>query len=249
MGSLSGRKIMVTAGGTREYIDDVRVITNISTGALGAKIAEEFYARGAEVFYVHGKQAYEPAPIVTGIDKTARLSTHQIVTVKDLMETMETLIRGGFNIDSVVHSAAVSDFTFKNTSRIKLSSSSKEDFIEFLRKTIRTTPKIIKQIKKWNPAITLVSFKFSVGLNLGGICEQACAALKKNNAELIVANDKAEMAQLGLHRAYLISSIDSLRVRSEALREIQEEDRQNYIVRNGKANIARGIADFLDGSF
>jgi phosphopantothenoylcysteine synthetase/decarboxylase len=247
MGSLSGRKIMVTSGGTREYIDDVRVVTNISTGALGAKIAEELYSRGAEVFYVHGKQSCEPFLVVTGIDGTARLSSHEFVTVKDLMETMEALIKG-FKIDTVIHSAAVSDFTFKNTKSVKLSSGSKEAFIEFLRKTIRTTPKIIKQIRKWNPEITLVGFKFTVGMNYTSMFETACKALKANKADLIVANDKSDMKHLGMHRAYLINTTDRLTVYSRAIKEIQHDDEPRYIVMDGKAAIASGIADFLDGS-
>lgn len=246
MGSLSGRKIMVTAGGTREYIDDVRVVTNISTGALGVKIAEELFRRGAEVYYVHGKQSYMPNPAI-GIDSTSRMSTYEIVTVVDLMKTMEALIKG-FKIDAVIHSAAVSDFTFKKTKQVKLSSSSKEDFIEFLRKTIRTTPKVIKQIKKWNPDITLVGFKFTVGENLRVMFDTACEALKNNNAEMIVVNDKAEMARLGTHRAYLISTSNSIYAYTRALKEIQYEDERCGVgvVRNGKTEIARGIADFLD---
>jgi phosphopantothenate-cysteine ligase len=246
MGSLSGRRIMVTAGGTREYIDDIRVITNVSTGALGVKIAEELFKRGAEVYYVFGKQSYLPNPAY-GIDSTSRMSTYGIVTVADLMETMKALIQG-FKIDTVVHSAAVSDFTFKKTKNVKLSSSSKEDFIEFLRKTIRRTPKIIKQIKKWRPGIILVGFKFTVGKGLEEICTTACAAIKKNNADMIVANDKKEMIRLGTHRAYLIDSSEYIRVYSDVIKDIRGESK-NYVVRDGKADIARGIADFLDGSF
>ncbi len=50
-------RILVTSGGTSEYIDDVRIITNISTGKLGAKIAYAFLRAGHEVIYLHGKRS------------------------------------------------------------------------------------------------------------------------------------------------------------------------------------------------
>jgi len=247
MGSLSGRRIMVTSGGTREYIDEVRVVTNVSTGALGAIIAQELLKRGANVFYVHGKQAHMPNYDKLFDNERNLLSCHGIVTVKDLMETMHTLI-DSFGIDSVVHLAAVSDFTFKNTKGIKLSSSSKEDFIEFLGKTIRTTPKIIKKIKKWNPDITLVGFKFTVGKNMREICDIACDSLKKNGADLVVANDKKEMSRLGEHRAYLINSTDTTYIYHTIVKESVELT-GSIFTRNGKEDIASGIADFLGGNF
>lgn len=231
MGSLSGKRIMVTAGGTREYIDDVRVVTNISTGALGAKIAEELFNRGAEVFYVCGKQSYQPKPAL-GLETTSRLHIHEIVTVANLKETMEGLIKG-FHIDAVVHSAAVSDFTFKRDLPVKLSSSSPEDFVEFLRQTITTTPKIIRYIKLWRPMIKLVGFKFTVGKSYEELFDIAQASLKKSTADVVIANDKAEMVKLSKHRAYLITG---------------EDHPTDSIQMDGKPEIARGIADYLGGA-
>lgn len=248
MGNLIGRKIMVTSGGTREYIDDIRVVTNVSTGALGATIAQELLERGANVFYVHGKQTYMPQSYKYGdLGEQGLLSCHGIVTVKDLMDTMHGLIES-FDIDTVVHSAAVSDFTFKKTKNIKLSSNSPEDFVKFLGKTIRKTPKIIKHIKKWNPDITLVGFKFTVGKNIREICDIACEALKKNGADLVVANDKREMNRLGEHRAYLINSSDATYIYATIMKELAESLSPIFI-RDSKKEIASGIAGFLSGNF
>jgi len=234
MGDLSGKKIMVTSGGTREYIDEVRIITNISSGALGAKIAEELYNRGAEVFYVHTKGSHSPAEndyscfdsqIAMQMRKNdPTLSYHRVVTANDMFEKIRGLM-SGFNFDAVVHSAAISDFTFDYKGALKLSSSSPEAFIEHLRNTITQTPKIIKYIREWNPHAALVGFKFTVGCE--NIEANARDFLHDNMASMIVANDKVEMAKLKTHRAHLITDPGCLTC-------------------DGKEAIAIGIADFLE---
>jgi len=249
MGSLSGRRVMVTSGGTREYIDDVRVVTNISSGALGAIIAEELFSRGAEVFYVFCKQAILPRP-AHGIDDTSRMSTYGVVTVNDLKETMESIIKG-FKIDTVIHSAAVSDFTFKNKGNIKLSSDSPEAFIEFMKSTITTTPKIIKLVKEWNPNITLVGFKFTVGKNPDELCEIALESLKKSKADLVVANDLKQMKDLNTHTAYFVRDKNPI-MGWPGLSHIvymQEKPQIAAGIKRGKPQIAVGIADFLSGDY
>jgi len=227
MGDLVRKRIMVTSGGTREYIDDVRVITNISSGALGAKIAEELLERGASVSYVHAKRACIPINYDTleGWDTSRNLlCCHEIVTSYDLFETMKKLLTG-FNIDAVVHAAAVSDFTFDLNKAMKLSSSSPEAFIEHLRSTIKKTPKIIRHIHEWDPKTILIGFKFTVGCK--DILPNARDFLKSTGSHMIVANDKEEMAKLRIHRAYLVTNI-------------------GHVTANGKVSIAVEIADFLE---
>lgn len=202
MASLTGKKIMITSGGTREYIDDVRVITNISSGALGARIAEEFYTQGARVFYLYGKGAVLPnCPL--GLSETGRLMTEQFVTCNDLMESMKNLCIG-LGMDAVIHSAAVSDFTFDRNIPVKLSSKDADGFIEHIRQTIVPTPKIVHMIKEWCPNTVLVSFKFTVGKSVRELQAIACDAGEKSKSDYVVANDKIEMNQLKRHRAYII---------------------------------------------
>jgi len=245
MSNLIGRKIMVTAGGTREYLDDVRVLTNISSGALGAKITEELLKCGASVYYLQAKNSvWEPiqTPGEHSLSPTSRstYSRHEFVTTNDLMKTMHKLIEN-FEIDTVIHSAAVSDFTFTNPGGVKLSSSSPQAFVEYIKKTITTTPKIISYIKKWKPEVTLVGFKFTVGKTFDELYKIAVEALKKNKSDLVVANDLAEMKKEGVHRAYLIH--DNLKDAElvPAVRHILFEN----IRRDGKEEIAKGIASFL----
>jgi len=195
------RKVMVTAGGTREYIDDVRVVTNISSGALGCKIAEAFLENGAHVFYVHSKGA--PMPVILE-DGLSRLTTEQFVTTGDLMDTMGSFCKG-MGMDVVVHSAAVSDFTFRRDVPVKVSSDSEEGFIEHLRQAIVRTPKIVKSVKQWCPGCTLVSFKFTVGKSRDDLLNIAWHAGRGCGADFVVANDKEEMKRNRSHTAYLVN--------------------------------------------
>ena len=93
-GQLAGKRVLVTAGATREYIDDVRILTNISTGKLGAVIADEFmqqYGPGFsykhEVTYLHGRGAVLPQHhSVHGIN------IRQITGVSELKDVMQELV-------------------------------------------------------------------------------------------------------------------------------------------------------------
>lgn len=199
MGSLSGRKILVTAGGTREFIDNVRVMTNISTGQTARYIAEELLYREAEVYYICANSV--SAPYFNGIH--SKYTKIDIVTVQDLMVQMKNYITY-FDIDTVIHAAAVSDFTFERDKDTKLSSSSSDAFIEYLSKTIRKTPKIISLIKKWNPNVTLIGFKYTVGKTQEEQYEIAETLRKETNADLIIANDQKEIERVGAPRAHLL---------------------------------------------
>jgi phosphopantothenate--cysteine ligase len=234
MNVFEGKNILVTSGGTCEYIDDVRVVTNISTGALGAKIAEELFRRGAKVHYVHGQFAKMPGISEDTFTK-ASLTCYRIKTCNDLYETMKGLLVG-LKIDSVVHAAAVSDFTFKNDGAVKLSSDDAEGFIEYLSKTITRTPKIIKEIKVWSPATTLIGFKFTVGSSFSELMSIAQKSGVSSGCDAVFANDKSMMQEAKEHIGYLLNI--SNKVPADSPLEL-----------SGKKEIAKGISDYLEKVF
>jgi len=231
-------KVMITAGGTREYIDDVRVVTNISSGALGRKIAEAFLAEGAHVFYIHSKGAPMPECLD---DSDGRLTTEQFVTCADLMKTMEVYC-SGMGMDVVIHSAAVSDFTFKRDVPVKISSDSEEGFIEHLRQTIVRTPKIVKSVKEWCPECCLVSFKFTVGKERTNMMNIALKSGIGCGASWVVANDKEEMSREKEHVAYLVDTAPSIK------RNSYEKPLGTYYRMQGKTEIAHGLVMAINNS-
>ncbi len=195
-------KILITAGGTKEYIDDVRIITNISTGRLGATIAEKLQqCNDLEITYIHGEDAIIPQKISPNIVFIS------VKSAKDAMEAMKSIISKN-EIDLVIHSMAVSDFTFSKKEDIKLKSDDKNAFIDYMRDTIEYNPKIISYIKQWDPTVTLVGFKFEVGIDHNQLMDLARGSIEKNGCDLIIANDKEEMNRIGDHVAYFVYSLE-----------------------------------------
>ncbi len=95
------RRILVTAGGTREPIDGVRCITNLSTGATGAVIADELLARGHNVVYLHGEGAKTPSRFC---------ECQTFGGFSDIDQKMREQLQSQ-SFDAVIHLAAVSDFS------------------------------------------------------------------------------------------------------------------------------------------
>jgi len=217
-------RILITAGGTKEYIDNVRILTNISTGSLAAHIAEELKYLPYETLdpefkidYIHADNAKKPNLFMeTGID--ANIKFHECNTVAELMSKMEELVPLA---DVVIHSMAVSDFTFKRDTDVKLKSNDPEAFVEFMRETITTNPKVLSYIKKWNPNCKLVSFKFEVGLEHEELLRIARESGSKNGSDIIVANDKIEMDNAGTHVAYILTNDNE--IKCEGKQDIAEK--------------------------
>ena len=105
---LSGKRILVTAGPTRESIDPVRFITNHSTGKMGYAIAKNAMLRGAEVTLVSGPVEIAPPPFVN------------VVEVESANEMFEAVTAESGQSDIVVMAAAVADYTPTETAEHKI---------------------------------------------------------------------------------------------------------------------------------
>ena len=193
---MSKLRVVITSGGTREYVDDVRVLTNISSGRLGAIIADVFIEHGQEVIYVAPKNAVSPLH-VRGVDFFN-------VPVKDTASFMEVMKEQVPKADVVIQAMAVSDFTFDLKEAIKIDSSDPEAFIEHMRRTIVKTPKVISHFRDWNPDAILVGFKFTVGETKKDLIRIATELMEKNRLDLVFANDKVMMQKNSEHTGYLI---------------------------------------------
>lgn len=175
--SLVGKKILVTAGGTIEKIDDVRYITNRSSGKMGIAIAEECLLRGAEVLLLRASSAVKPQFVIPEI-------------TFDTAEELQNFINENVvNYNIIFHVAAVSDFKVKNTFQGKIPSS-KSVNIQF-----KPRKKIIDQLKKLNPHISLIAFKAEYSLSEKDLIRSAHEKLKESNADVIIANDVGKKDQ------------------------------------------------------
>ena len=205
-------KILVTSGGTSEAIDRVRSITNHSTGHLGLVITEALIKAGHEVCLITTSQAVRPA-------SHPNLKIIEIKNTLDLLEEMRNLVK---DYQVLIHSMAVSDYTpvymtsidevqasqdlskFLTKQNTESKISSKEDAqILFLKKN----PKIISLVKEWNPKIHLIGFKLLVDVTMDHLIDVARESLKKNQADIIVANDLNQINS-EQHLAYLVEEND-----------------------------------------
>lgn len=231
-------KVLVTAGGTSEKIDQVRRITNMSTGQLGSLIADAFIDIGADVTYVCGRSSARPR------QTTATL--HIIDTVGELLGTLRELLKSQ-RYDAVIHSMAVSDYTISGSSTAEalaeavakhllqggavpmeqslLASTVREAVLDSEAQPeekkissnldnmllyLKRTPKVIGIFKELQPGATLIGFKLLVSVDEDTLIQTGKGLLQKNKCDYVLAND-LENIRGQEHKAVLIGADGSLR--------------------------------------
>jgi phosphopantothenoylcysteine decarboxylase / phosphopantothenate---cysteine ligase len=172
------KNILVTAGSTIEYIDPIRVITNLSSGKMGNIIAEEALRLGAKVTLVYGHGTYSPI-------SSPNLNIVRVNTSKEMYNVVmsELSLR---RYDIAILAAAVSDFTPERKSIKKISTSTGK-----LLLTLSPTRKIINKVKHMSKQTFLVGFKAEYDVSDTNIIEGAYKKLNECKGDLFVANDVA----------------------------------------------------------
>jgi phosphopantothenoylcysteine decarboxylase/phosphopantothenate--cysteine ligase len=170
-GELEGKKVIITAGGTREYIDAVRYISNASSGKMGYALAEEAYSRGATEVILISSARSRPAPY--GVD---------ISYVENTADMKRQILKEFKNSDIIIMAAAVSDivadkrFTGKISKKdgqlLKIKFKINENILEIL-----STKKSKKQF--------LVGFAAESGYDIRGAADK----MSGKAVDMIVVND------------------------------------------------------------
>ncbi|WP_409253651.1 bifunctional phosphopantothenoylcysteine decarboxylase/phosphopantothenate--cysteine ligase CoaBC [Bacillus sp. SCS-153A] len=166
--SLSGKKIVITAGPTREKIDPVRFFSNRSSGKMGFALAEEAANLGAEVMLVSGPVSLQAPQNV------------KLITVESAEEMYNEVTALFDSADIVIKSAAVADYKPKVTSDIKMKKQDSNLVIEFER-----TKDILKTLGEKKKGQLLVGF----AAETNDVEKYAAGKLQKKNADMIVANN------------------------------------------------------------
>ena len=166
---LKGKKILVTAGPTREAIDPVRYITNHSTGKMGYAIAKTAALRGAEVTLVSGPAEVEPPMFVNFVP---------VVTAKDMFEAVTSR---SDEMDAVIKAAAVADYRPKFVNTEKTKKKDGDIAIELER-----TDDILKWLGEHKKDS---QFLCGFSMETEHMLENSRAKLKKKNLDMIVANN------------------------------------------------------------
>jgi len=196
-----GKRILITAGGTRERIDSVRYIGNLSSGRTAARLAEELAAAGHIVTWLGAEDAVQPVSVN---------KTEFFYSFTDLQSQLQALLGSG-SFDVVIQAAAVSDFSVAlqpsgepdSSARCGGKLSSDTDLVLHLK----PNPKLLDSLKTWsgNPAIRVIGFKLTDSKDP----QQRMAAIKKqfvnSGVDAIVHNDMAEISRTA-HPFYLYAA-------------------------------------------
>jgi phosphopantothenoylcysteine decarboxylase / phosphopantothenate---cysteine ligase len=163
-------RVLVTGGPTREYIDDVRFITNASSGRMGVALADDALMRGWDVTLVMGPFDIKPVRGVKVVD----------VVSSDEM-TRACLDELGWGYDLLVSAAAIGDYTVVDRFRGKISSD------RGLNVRLKPAKKLIREARNMFPELVIVAFK---ALHHVSEDELICGARKLLEwADVVVAND------------------------------------------------------------
>ena len=169
-GDLTGKKVLVTAGPTREALDPVRFLTNRSSGRMGYALAEAAARRGAEVTLVSGPVALE---CPTGVRREFVEST------QDLYCAMERLCR---EQDVIIQAAAPADYRPAHIAGQKI----KKADGEAMELKLVENPDVAAMVgSKKRPGQVLVAF----AAETQNLSENAAKKLNKKNVDFIVGND------------------------------------------------------------
>ncbi|HWG90848.1 MAG TPA: bifunctional phosphopantothenoylcysteine decarboxylase/phosphopantothenate--cysteine ligase CoaBC [Candidatus Thermoplasmatota archaeon] len=167
---LKGKRILVINGSTVEPIDEMRVVTNKSTGRTGVALAREAFRLGAEVEHWFGHGHVDALP--------RHLPMKRFVTVADLLQMLPDVER----FDYVFMPAAISDFGPAPASG-KISSDAERVTLE-----LQPLPKVVKQVRERTRG-TLIAFKAESGVTEKALVEKARKSIQVNGAKYVVAND------------------------------------------------------------
>ena len=184
--SLAGLGVIVTAGPTREPIDQVRFISNASTGKMGVALAEVALSKKAKrVCLIHGPGVVVPDTFSQG---DRRASVESVVTSQEMQDSVLSKLSKGGEYNILISAAAPADYTNLSPARGKTSTSEKPT----LKLELSATKKVIAVAKEKFPKTFVVAFKAEHGSkNSKELSLKALETLKTSGADIVVANDVA----------------------------------------------------------
>lgn len=191
-------KVLITSGGTREPIDSVRFVSNVSTGRLGAAVAGAFLDRGHSVVYLRGVGAVEPA-------RHAQLTAVEFTSAASLLAEAERQLCGPAAPDVLIHAAAVADYAPVPVEG-KIKSTEPELVLRLL-----PTPKVADRLRARAPDLPMILFKLESGIDRAELVRRARATLARVRAQAVVANLIEDVGEQS-HRADLLRADGSAEI-------------------------------------
>jgi phosphopantothenoylcysteine decarboxylase/phosphopantothenate--cysteine ligase len=181
-GDYAGRKVLLTAGPTREHLDPVRFISNPSTGQMGYALARAAYVRGADVTLVSGPVALAPPQGV---------HTIPVVSADDMLAAVNGALKETV-FDTIIMSAAVCDYKPVVYHAQKVKKGDSEEAVPFTR-----TPDILLTIGTRLAGKTKRPVIIGFAAETENVVEHAYEKLMRKHCDMIVANYVGEGGAFG----------------------------------------------------
>ena len=179
-------KVIVTAGPSYEPIDDVRRLTNFSTGELGVRLANQLAKSGCEVFCLRGVSATHPGALEN--------CHHQPFTTNaDLLEQL-TNLSGAHDISAVFHAAALCDFKVgrvENAQGQRFDSPKIDSRAGALTLYLEPAAKVIGELRRLFPSAVIVGWKYELSGTRQEALARAWRQIESNHSDGCVLNGRA----------------------------------------------------------
>jgi phosphopantothenoylcysteine decarboxylase/phosphopantothenate--cysteine ligase len=175
---LLGQDVVITAGGTREFLDPVRFLGNSSSGKQGMALAVSARDRGAKVTLICAN---------VSVSMPAGVQIENVVTGDDMHEAV---FKAAMTTDVIVMAAAIADYKPKSTEKAKMKKS--EDGSSPTIELVRTTDILSALVTRRNtshPDQLIVGFAAETGDTHGSVLEHGVAKLQRKGCDLLVINE------------------------------------------------------------
>ena len=228
------RNILITAGPTNEYIDEVMKITNMSTGRLGIELTKNYLNEGNKVTLIATRSVIRSELFERyNLSNNPNLKIIPIETTQDMYNALEKESQN--NYDMVIHSSAVGDYKPEFSFRMEDLAKELEELIKegkityeeilnvltnpnckvnddtkissyepHLTVKLTLTTKLISHLKEWYPESLLIGFKLLENVEKAYLMEVAKKLCIKNRMDYIIANDLHDLRQ-GEHLSFLVN--------------------------------------------
>ena len=170
--------VLITAGGTSEAIDDVRVITNRSTGKTSAALADALIESGFKISFLHSKNSVLPQ------FECKKISFESFQDLDKELKNQLTTQKFNF----IIHAAAVSDYSVSSFDG-KINSDENE-----ISLTLKKNPKLITQIKNLSPQSQLIGFKLTSKADENTIEKKISSLFENSKCDYVVQNDWSKIS-------------------------------------------------------
>jgi phosphopantothenoylcysteine decarboxylase/phosphopantothenate--cysteine ligase len=220
--------VLITAGATREYIDGIRFISNISTGNTASTIADYLLDNNYKVTYIHGVNTMKPDGDSTNIE---------FGNFNNLKEQIQSLL-ASTQFDVIINAAAISDYTVdeikESGTKLLASQNAKIDSgLEHLTINLKPTSKIVDMLKSisLNKNVILFAFKFSGYDIFDNSIKQVQQLFNHSNADYIVLNNLHDRGGNDTQTNFHI--FDKLKLITNAVNATQLAERIEQLIKKG----------------